>query len=668
MDNEFLAQVFSSDDNIQAIGDGPDGKKVMYVLNKGDAAPYIERYDGLVVIECSGFGVGPPYWLDTVQSSTYKNRMRPVPGGLSVGSYRISAGTVSCFVEDNETGELVLLSNNHVLANVDSCVVGDDILQPGAADGGQRSTDTVANLLRWVPIQVETTRYVDCAVARMKNQADSDQNVIALGMPHGMATPYIGQWLKKSGRTTETTSGVCAIINASVKVDYGPGLVKTIQDCILTGVPSAPGDSGSLMMDFASNAAVALLFAGGVSNGVAITVGCRMDRVEQLLNVTVPMPDPKQKRLIVDISHHQGDIDWDTLAPMVDGVMMKVAEGADFIDPRFPEYYTEARKRNLIVLGYDFLKSKASAQAHYDNWLRAIGDRKLDAPPVMDCEDTDAKNYSVDHNTALVQQFGAKLADWYGCDYPIIYTAQWWWDVYIKRWEGWKKYPLHVASWVNVGGLYPLLPIDWKGVTGQPVMWQFRVFKGGGETFGVSSADIDLNTTYPSFELLLGNQVPPPEKVSLIVNFVGYGYVEPYEGEFDYGTSVQLEAFPSDGWEFLHWEGDLIGSENPITLVMNSDKTVTAVFVEDEGDELATEEHYLGLVKVNGLRIRSDAGTSYSIVGSLPFGQEVEILEKKKDKFDNDWVRIGNKQWSAQYYKESTGWKEYIQYMLKKFL
>lgn len=44
------------------------------------------------------------------------------------------------------------------------------------------------------------------------------------------------------------------------------------------------------------------------------------------------------------------------------------------------------------------------------------------------------------------------------------------------------------------------------------------------------------------------------------------------------GTTVRLAAVPDPGWRFVRWEGDASGSTNPISIVVNGDKTVTAVF------------------------------------------------------------------------------------------
>ena len=48
--------------------------------------------------------------------------------------------------------------------------------------------------------------------------------------------------------------------------------------------------------------------------------------------------------------------------------------------------------------------------------------------------------------------------------------------------------------------------------------------------------------------------------------------------DYDYGTVVTLTATPDSGWGFFGWEVDLTGSTNPITLTIDGDKSVTAVF------------------------------------------------------------------------------------------
>ncbi len=51
-------------------------------------------------------------------------------------------------------------------------------------------------------------------------------------------------------------------------------------------------------------------------------------------------------------------------------------------------------------------------------------------------------------------------------------------------------------------------------------------------------------------------------------------------GTYDNGTTVMLEATPTSGYRFDHWEGDAEGVDNPVYITMTTDKAVMAVFVE----------------------------------------------------------------------------------------
>jgi hypothetical protein len=53
----------------------------------------------------------------------------------------------------------------------------------------------------------------------------------------------------------------------------------------------------------------------------------------------------------------------------------------------------------------------------------------------------------------------------------------------------------------------------------------------------------------------------------------------PAEG-YAVGTEVTLTAIASEGYEFDHWSGALSGSENPTMITMDSDKEVTANFIQ----------------------------------------------------------------------------------------
>jgi uncharacterized repeat protein (TIGR02543 family) len=76
------------------------------------------------------------------------------------------------------------------------------------------------------------------------------------------------------------------------------------------------------------------------------------------------------------------------------------------------------------------------------------------------------------------------------------------------------------------------------------------------------------------------------DQYTLTVNVVGSGSVSknPNQATYTYGTNVQLTATADPGWTFsASWSGDLTGSTNPDTIIMDDDKTVTATFSQVPG-------------------------------------------------------------------------------------
>jgi len=219
-------------------------------------------------------------------------RIRPAPGGVSVGHVQITAGTLGVLARRN--GRPVILSNNHVLANQNAGRVGDPILQPGPADGG-RLQDTIARLVDFVPIQFKErepgpfarflarlfapllraagwglkrlpsghSNLVDAAVAEPIETRLVAADILGIGRVRGMKEPDIGLRVRKSGRTTGVTEGRITAIDAVVEVDYG-GPTAIFREQIVSDLPSKGGDSGSLVVD-EGRRAVGLLFAGGAT-------------------------------------------------------------------------------------------------------------------------------------------------------------------------------------------------------------------------------------------------------------------------------------------------------------------------------------------------------------------------------------------------------------------
>jgi hypothetical protein len=225
-------------------------------------------------------------------------RWRPAPGGVSVGHYQVTAGTLGAVVRARADGARLILSNNHVLANSNAAQVGDAILQPGAVDGGREPADVIARLERFVPIQFnvqpatcglaltaarflnflaslfgshhrfevtrqdpQATNQVDAAVARPVDDSQVSDEILGIGTVSGTAPATLGMRVRKSGRTTEVTYGEITVLDATITVGYGDSEAR-FDGQLVAGAMSKPGDSGSLLVAADSQQAVGLLFAG----------------------------------------------------------------------------------------------------------------------------------------------------------------------------------------------------------------------------------------------------------------------------------------------------------------------------------------------------------------------------------------------------------------------
>ena len=209
-----------------------------------------------------------------------RKRIRPAPGGVSIGHYMITAGTLGCLVQDS-AGLNYILSNNHVLANSNNASQLDPIYQPGPYDGGT-ANDVIAGLWAWKPLYPNGVNYVDAALARPISHLDVDPTILQIGRVRGIAAPTLGLKVKKMGRTTGLTHGSITILRAYVKVYY-PTLGELVFDdqiVIQPGGFSKGGDSGSLIVD-EENRAIGLLFAGSDF----FTLANPISRVMQELNM-----------------------------------------------------------------------------------------------------------------------------------------------------------------------------------------------------------------------------------------------------------------------------------------------------------------------------------------------------------------------------------------------
>jgi len=273
-------------------------------LRKKDILP--TSVDGVLtdVVETGRITIGTPKALGRT------DKHRPAPGGVSIGHKDITAGTLGCLVRKGDT--TYILSNNHVLANSNAANIGDAILQPGPHDGGTAGDQIgiladyaeisfgddgipdipecpitggiarVFNLLATVlgrksrlnatKVIQATTNLVDAAIATPLNIDDVKAEIFELCIPEGVGEAPVGTPIRKSGRTTEVTTGTVDYTDVTVQVGYGDNRTATFSDQLMAGAMSAGGDSGSAVLDMQGRV-VGLLFAGSDTTTIINKIG-----------------------------------------------------------------------------------------------------------------------------------------------------------------------------------------------------------------------------------------------------------------------------------------------------------------------------------------------------------------------------------------------------------
>lgn len=248
--------------------------------------------------------VGDVVALESVLEVPRTSKQRPAMPGLSIGHYKITAGTFGAVVYDQKTGDPLILSNNHVLANSSNgkdgrAKVGDPILQPGRYDGATDS-DVIARLYRFVPVTMEVgasdcpvaaavertingviqrfrknyrvrmfksmggVNLVDAAVAKPVKDSIVVPDIIGIGVPKGTSEVSVGDKVRKSGRTSGLNSGSVKVVQATIKIGMGDAGDATFGDQVVVTHMAQPGDSGSLVVN-EKGQAVGLLSAGSDS-------------------------------------------------------------------------------------------------------------------------------------------------------------------------------------------------------------------------------------------------------------------------------------------------------------------------------------------------------------------------------------------------------------------
>ena len=191
----------------------------------------------------------------------------------------------------------------------------------------------------------------------------------------------------------------------------------------------------------------------------------------------------------IDISHHQGEIDWQTLKDegMIDKfpvrfIMIKATEGATKIDENFIDNFYQAREYGFTRGAYHFYSVHSPAKAQAEFFIKNVKLESGDLPPVLDVEHK-PKNQTDEEFKQSVQLWLNMVEFHYGVK-PIIYTYYKFKMKYLND-SVFDAYPYWIAH-------YYVEKVEYKGA------WKFWQHTDVGKLPGIKG-NVDFNIYNGSF-------------------------------------------------------------------------------------------------------------------------------------------------------------------------
>ena len=138
----------------------------------------------------------------------------------------------------------------------------------------------------------------------------------------------------------------------------------------------------------------------------------------------------------VDVSHYQGDIDWQVLASQdIDFAFIKATEGSTYVDENFAKNYENAQKTHLRVGAYHFFSFDSSGEKQSENFIKTVDTYDDMLPPVVDLEFYGDKAKDPPKREDVNREldvFIDRIEEHYGMA-PVIYTTEKEYKMYLSE-------------------------------------------------------------------------------------------------------------------------------------------------------------------------------------------------------------------------------------------
>ena len=188
---------------------------------------------------------------------------------------------------------------------------------------------------------------------------------------------------------------------------------------------------------------------------------------------------------VIDVSEHQGVINWDAVKGQVDGVILRCGYGDNISsqdDKQWARNIAECERLGIPrgAYLYSYADSDAHAQSELQHLLRLLSGHVFQLPIYLDCEQAGTEWYA--SKACQIVCEGLKTAGYT----PGVYANLNWWNNYLTGVTAYTRWVAQYNSHCDYSGSYDI--------------WQYS---SGGSVPGISGR-VDMNWCYKEFDQIGG--------------------------------------------------------------------------------------------------------------------------------------------------------------------
>ena len=185
------------------------------------------------------------------------------------------------------------------------------------------------------------------------------------------------------------------------------------------------------------------------------------------------------KKFVIDVSEHQGVIDWNKVKSHIDGAIIRCGYGDDITsqdDKQFARNLAECERLKIPkgVYLYSYATTEAQAKSELAHILRLIKGHTFELPIFLDVEEPGTESFS--SKACKIICDGLKEAGFTAG----VYSSTYWWNTYLTNITSYIRWVAHWSSACGYAGDY--------------LIWQY-----GTEYVDGINGEVDANFYYGDF-------------------------------------------------------------------------------------------------------------------------------------------------------------------------